>query len=100
MGLRSMIHRRFTAWQFFEWAMCMLARGVFRLLHRSPALGTLLIGMLSARADPPSTIWFCPRYGPPSTSDFMALFQADAPWQRAASAISAFEISDELTYKH
>ncbi len=30
----------------------------------------------------------------------MDLFQPDAPWQNAASVISAFEISDELTYKH
>ena len=47
-----------------------------------------LAPMQSARAE---SIWFSPRS---EVADLMSLFRPDAPWQKAATAVTAFEISN------
>jgi hypothetical protein len=56
-----------------------------------------LIAMTGASAQ---NIWFDPHSGKGGSVDYMDLFRPEAPWRKAAAAISTFEISDELTYKH
>jgi hypothetical protein len=70
------------------------------MLNLIPWLTLFLFGASSVQAAEAPSIWFAPLSGKQGAPDFMDLFQPDAPWQTAASAISTFEISDELTYKH
>ena len=48
-------------------------------------------------ADTPQ-IWFAPHSGHEGAVDFLSLFAPDAPWQKAAARIQAFQINDELIY--
>jgi hypothetical protein len=66
-----------------------------RLLYAVISL-SLAVGVVSMQSAQAQSIWFSP-WG--LSTDYMALFEEDAPWQKAASSIQAFEISDEMTYK-
>jgi hypothetical protein len=68
------------------------------MLNPVPLIGLFLIIVLPVSAAPAQSVWFAPHAGRQGSPDFMALFQPEAPWSKAASAIHAFEISDELTY--
>lgn len=53
-------------------------------------LSCLLVPVLLFLPAKAQTIWFSPRFG---SSDYMDLFQTDAPWQNAASQVKVFSIS-------
>jgi hypothetical protein len=57
---------------------------------------SLTVGFAAMQSAQAQSVWFSP-WG--LSTGFMALFKESAPWQRAASSIQAFEISDEMTYK-
>jgi hypothetical protein len=56
------------------------------------------MGIMVTRTADSTEIWFDPHSGRGDPSDFMGMFRPGAPWQKAASAIKVFEISDELIY--
>ena len=56
----------------------------------------MAMGPLSARIAFAEVIWFSPWS---KATDFMALFSPNAPWKRAASAVSGFEIGDPLAFQ-
>jgi hypothetical protein len=66
----------------------------------SALVGLLATGLWLIPAASAQSIWFDPHSGSRGSADFMDLFQSNAPWEKAAAAISIFEISDEITYKH
>ncbi len=56
-------------------------------------LGLLLSGLAPALPATAQTIWFAPQPRPGDIADYMGLFHADAPWQRAAAHVQVMGVS-------
>jgi hypothetical protein len=59
---------------------------------------TILVVLCHTTGAAAQAVWFDPWAPPNGPKDYMALFQPNAPWQRAASAVKVFEIPDELVF--
>jgi hypothetical protein len=59
-------------------------------------MAAALIAVPQARSAHAQDIWFSPRSASGYAEDFYRLFDRDAPWQRAAGNIKAFELSIQL----
>jgi hypothetical protein len=60
-------------------------------VYRACILALLILSSGAACASA-QQVWFVPWWNAEGPKDFMDLFQPDAPWQRAASAITALDI--------
>ncbi len=63
------------------------------LRHLQLVLALLAFGVLTARGATAQEVWFSPWSASSGPKDYMALFQPNSPWQRAAAHVKVFEIS-------